>query len=193
MTARTHTFRVRAGLPAAVLRVLLVAVTAAGAFALVPVPMWRGLAIVAAVVGALLPRSLGGWIGGACVGLGMLLAEPQPAQTAVGVLVVHAIHVLASLSWTVPARSWISVRALVPTLRRFVVIQLVAQSLAFGVAMLTTPEDGAGMAWAALAGAVVLAVAVGFGLYALRRADSSADAVHSPRAGGSGADVGGPA
>jgi LPXTG-motif cell wall-anchored protein len=197
---RTHSFRVRGAVPAVLLRVLLVAVTAAGAMALMPVPMWRGVAIAAAAVGAIAPRSIGGWIGGACVGLGMLLAEPLAAQTAVAVLVVHAIHVLASLAFTVPALSWISLRALAPTLARFVSIQLVAQAVALGVAMLAAPQTGAGWAWAALAGASVLIVAVGAGLYALRRADAHADAadagaagVHSARSGRSGADVGGPA
>lgn len=190
---RSHTFRVRGGVPAVLLRVLLVAVTAAGAMALVPVPLWRGVAITAAVIGAVVPRSLAGWIGGAAVGLGMLFADPAPAQTAIAVLVVHGIHVLASLTWTVPARSWISMRALLPSARRFAAIQVVAQALAFGIAMLTTPEEGAGIAWAALAGAAVLVVSVGFGLLALRRADAGAPAVHSAPPGRSGADVGGPA
>lgn len=193
MTRRTHAFRVRGGLPAVLLRGLLVAVTAAGAMTLVPVPLWRGLAIAAAVIGAVMPRSLGGWIGGACVGLGMLFADPQPAHTAIGMLVVHAIHVLASLAWTVPALSWISARALVPTLRRFVAIQLVAQPLAFGVAMLAPPAEGAGIAWAALAGAGVLIVAAAFGLHWLRRADAGLPVVHSAQEARSGADVGGPA
>jgi len=193
ITRRSHAFRVRAGIPAVLLRVLLVAVTTAGALTLVPVPLWRGVAIAAAVIGAVVPRSLAGWIGGACVGLGMLFADPQPAQTAIGVLVVHAIHVLASLSWTVPAMSWISVRALVPTLRRFVAIQLVAQPVAFGVSALTSPAEGQGVAWAALAGAAVLVVAAGFGLHALRRADADPAAVHSAPGARSGADVGGPA
>jgi len=192
MTRRPHTFRVRGGVPAVLLRVLLVAVTVAGAMSLVPVPLWRGVAIAAAMIGAVVPRSLAGWIGGAVVGLGMLFADPEPARTAIAVLVVQAIHVLASLTWTVPALSWISVRALLPTLRRFVAIQLVAQLLAFGIALLTTPEEGAGIAWAALAGAAVLVVSVGFGLHALRRADA-APGVHSSPAGRSGADVGGPA
>ncbi|MGN6219328.1 MAG: hypothetical protein ACTHNQ_07485 [Microbacterium sp.] len=180
-------------MPAVLLRVLLVAVTAAGAMAVVPVPLWRGIAITAAVIGAVVPRSLAGWIGGAVVGLGMLFADPTPAHTAIAVLAVHAIHVLASLTWTVPAWSWISVRALWPTARRFIAIQVVAQALAFGIGALTTREEGAGIAWAALAGAVVLVVAVGSGLYALRRADAAAPAVPSASAGRSGADVGGPA
>ena len=186
---RPHVFRVRGGAPAVLLRVLLVAVTAAGAMSLVPVPLWRGVAITAAVVGAVVPRSLAGWVGGACVGLGMLFAEPHPALTALGVLIVHAIHVLASLSWTVPARSWISVRALVPGARRFAVIQLVAQPLAIGIAVLTAPEQGEGIAWAALAGAAVVVAAVGFGLHALRRADAEASAAHSAPAGASRADA----
>jgi len=193
MTARSHVFRVRGGVPAVLLRVLLVAVTAAGVMSLVPVPLWRGVAIVAAVIGAVVPRSLAGWLGGGVVGLGMLFADPRPVQTAIAVLVVHAIHVLASLTWTVPALSWISVRALLPTVRRFVSIQLVAQALAFGIAMLVSPVTGAGIAWAALAGAVVLVVAVGFGLHGLHRADSAAAVVHSAPTGRSGADVGGPA
>jgi len=193
MSRRAHAFRVRGGVPAVILRVLLVAVTVAGAMSLVPVPLWRGVAMAAAVIGAVVPRSLAGWIGGAVVGLGMLFANPQPQQTAVAVLVVHAIHVLASLTWTVPALSWTSVRALLPTLRRFVVIQLVAQTLAFGIAMISTPDQGAGIAWAAVVGAAVLVAAVGAGLYALRRADSVAAVVHSAPPGRSGADVGGPA
>ena len=192
-TGRPHAYRVRGGAPALLLRVLLVAVTAAGALALVPVPLWRGVATTAAVVGAVVPRSLAGWIGGACVGLGMLFADAHPALTALGVLVVHAIHVLAALSWTVPARSWISVRALAPGLRRFVVIQLVAQPLAIGMAFLTVPQQGEGIAWAALAGAAVLVVTAAFGLRALHRADADEAVVHSAPAGASRADVGGPA
>lgn len=179
VSGRSHSFRVRGGVPAVLVRLLLVTVTAVGAMALVPVPLWSGVAIAAAVIGAVVPRSLAGWIGGACVGLGMLFADPHAAHTAIAVLVVHAIHLLASLSWTVPALSWISLRALVPTFGRFAVIQLVAQPLAFGVAMLTSPVEGAGIAWAALAGAAVLIVVVGVGLHALRRSDTDARGSHS--------------
>ncbi|WP_431806300.1 hypothetical protein [Microbacterium paraoxydans] len=169
MIGRRRSFFVGAWVPGAAPRALVVALVLVGVLTLHPTPFWRGVAVVAALVGSVLPRSLGAWAGAACLPFGLLLSEPAPERTALAVLLVHAIHVLGSLSLTVPAVSRLTLASLWPTARRFLVVQLVAQPLSLGVWLLAPTGVERGAAWLAPAAAVVLLAAVVGAWLALRR------------------------
>ncbi|MCT1478075.1 hypothetical protein [Microbacterium sp. p3-SID336] len=182
MSRRVRGFRVGAALPGAVLRLAVVAVTLVGALTLQPYPLWQGVAVAAAVVAAVLPQSLAAWVGAACLPFGVILSEPAPGRTALAVLLVHAIHVLGSLSLTVPALSWVALRVLVPTLGRFVVVQLVAQSVVLG-AWALTQRSGDGGPWIAPVAAAGLLAGVLLLLRSLRGIDAG-KAAAAPGVGG---------
>ncbi|MDR2998868.1 MAG: hypothetical protein LBU78_12215 [Microbacterium sp.] len=169
---RPHTFRVPASVPGAVVRLALVAVAVAAAFTVIPLPMWRGIAIVAAVASVFVPRTMVGWVAAVSIAIGLFVSEPSPARTALAVLLVHAVHVLAGIGLTISLRSQVALRALLPSARRFAVIQLIAQPIAFGGSLLVSGASGAAIAWLAPLGAVMLLGGVAFALRALRRADA---------------------
>ncbi|REJ04584.1 hypothetical protein DY023_14175 [Microbacterium bovistercoris] len=170
---RAHTFRAPASVPGVVVRIVLVAIVTAGAFALIPVPLWRWIAIVAALASVIAPRSMVAWVAAGCLPVGMLLTDPSPARTALAVLLVHAIHVLAGIGLTVPLRSQLALRALLPSARRFAVIELIAQPIAFGGALLVGGSTGVAIAWLAPLGAVLLLAGIVFALRGLRMADAA--------------------
>ncbi len=172
MSPRPHTFRVPAGIPAALLRAMSVLVIAVAAGLLIGYPLWQGVAVVAALIGAVLPRTLATWIAAACLPFGMLFAEPSPVRTAIAVAVVHLVHVIGSLSLTVPLRSWVSPRALLPSLRRYAAIQVLAQSVVLGVEVLLGGLSAGPIPWAAPVGAAVLLGATVFAARLLRSGDA---------------------
>lgn len=180
---RAHSFRVPASVPGAVVRVVLVAIVTAGAFMLIPVPMWRWIAIVAAVASVFVPRTMVAWVAAGCLPVGMLLTEPSPTRTALAVLLVHAIHVLAGIGLAVPLRSQLALRALLPSARRFIVIELIAQPLALGGAMLVAGSTGGAIAWLAPLGAVLLLAGIAFAQRGLRAADAAPGPVAENRTG----------
>ncbi|MCK2027636.1 hypothetical protein KZC56_15140 [Microbacterium sp. SSW1-47] len=185
MTARTRGCDVGAWVPGVTLRVLTVALVLLGVLVLHPTPFWRGVAVVAALVGAVLPRSLATWVGAACLPFGLLLSEPAPERTAVALVLVHAIHILAALSLTVPAAARLTLRSLRPTAVRFVVIQLVAQSIALGVWAVSPGQVERGAAWLAPAAASLLLVVVVVAWLVLRRGNGPVPrAVAAPSTGG---------
>ncbi|MFE6733270.1 hypothetical protein [Microbacterium sp. NPDC057650] len=169
---RPHTFRVPASVPGAVVRLALVAMAVAAAFTVIPLPMWQWIAIVAALASVIVPRTMLGWVAAVGVPVGLFVSEPSPAHTALAVLFVHAIHVLAGIGLTISLRTRVALRALLPSARRFVVIQLIAQPIAFGGSLLVAGAAGTAIAWLAPLGAVMLLAGVMFALRALRRADA---------------------
>ncbi|MGB4137320.1 MAG: hypothetical protein WA971_12200 [Microbacterium sp.] len=189
---RSHGFRVPASVPAAVVRVLLVAVVVLGVFLLNPVPMWRGVALIAGVIGAAVPRSMAAWAAAACLPLGLMMTAPDPRRTALAVLLVHAVHVLGSITVTVPLRSQLAVRALRPTAVRFLVVQAVAQSAALASALLVGQMRDVELAWLAPLGAALLLVGVGVALRGLRWADARSRSSRTGRTTPPRAGVGGP-
>lgn len=176
MTSRTHSFRVPADISGLAPRIALLIVAGWGMLVLVPTPMWQVTGMVVVLIGVVAPRSLAAWMGLAAVPIGLLSTDPTAGRTALAVLIVHAAHVLASLTLVVPARSHLSARALRASARRFVVIELIAQPLAFGATILTGTAPAAGVVWLAPAGAALLLGAVLLVLRVLRRQD--ADAKH---------------
>lgn len=174
MSRGIRSFRIRVAVPGATLRVVVVGIVWAGASVLVPFPLWQGVAVVAAVVGAAIPRSLAAWVAAACLPFGVLLTEPSPWRTVFAVLVVHAVHVLASLSLVVPARSRMALGVLVPSLHRLLVIQLLAQPVVLAVLLLVPGRSGPGDAWLAAGAAAVLVIGAAIAIRAARAADSAA-------------------
>ncbi|MFJ4225785.1 hypothetical protein [Microbacterium sp. NPDC089695] len=166
-----HSLHVPLAIPGIVPRLLVVAFVVVGASVLMPYPVWQGIAVVAALASVVLPVSMTAWGAAACLPFGVVLTEPSIARTAFAVLLVHAIHVCAGPSLVIPVRSRLSLRVLGPTLRRFVVIQTIAQPLALGVALLGGRGLPTGISWAAPLAAGILVVGIFLALRALRRAD----------------------
>ena len=156
MRARTHEMRVTAAIPAVVLRALTALIGIAGVIALNGYAPWQMIGAVAFVVGAVLPRSLATWAGAAVIVLGIALDEPSPWRTALALLILHLVHVLGSVCMAVPFASRMHPRMLLPTLRRFVGVQLIAQPVALLVVVMPTVGDD-GVAWLAPVGGVIVA------------------------------------
>lgn len=197
MTRRIRSFRVRGAVRGIVLRILLVAAVSYGAIALIPFPLWQGVAVVAALISSVLPRSMTAWMAAACLVFGVILVPPSPDRTALAVLLVPAVHLLGSLTLTIPSASRVSLTALLPSAWRFVVVQLLAQTTVSAAGLLAPPPVDRGIAWLAPATAAVVLVALTVALRAARRADAAPrtgleNGVRSAPESLSGADVRGP-
>ncbi|MCZ4302696.1 hypothetical protein [Microbacterium oxydans] len=197
MTRRIRSFHVRGAIPGLVIRLLVVALVWGGAVVLIPFPLWRGVALVAAVAAVVVPRSLAAWVAAACLVFGVILSEPAPGRTALAVFLVPAVHVLASVSLVVPSSSRLAIAALAPTLSRFLTVQLLSQPIVYGMWLLVPATFDRGAAWLAPLAAVALLIGVLLALRAVKRTDDPRrrrPATMSGRATGrsSGADVGGP-
>lgn len=141
-----------------VVRVSLIAVVAGGAFVLNPLVGWRWVAVILAVIAAVLPQTFAAWGGAACIVIGMLVSEPDVGRAMLAVLVVHAIHVLTSLTLVIPGGSRVVLAALRPTAVRFVLVQAIAQPLTVAV-MLGTDGIRGSAPWAVIAGGGAVVVA----------------------------------
>ncbi|GGD85175.1 hypothetical protein [Microbacterium murale] len=158
---RNDWIRTGAAVPAVILRLGLVAVVAVAAALLIPVLGWQIAAVAAVVLGVVLPQTFGGWMAIACLAVGMVMHEPSIWRALVAVLVVHIIHVVSSLMLVIPWRGRVVLAALRPTLRRLLLVQLVAQPLTLLVMLIflsgRTSSGGITVEGAAIAGAVALA------------------------------------
>lgn len=169
-TRRNDRIRTGPAIAGPVLHALLPVTAAVAALLLVPVPVWQLAVVGTALLGTLFPQTLGGWLSIACLAVGMLLGTPSMWSAAAAVLLVHLMHVLSSLLPVVPWRGRVLVRALRPTLRRLLVVQLIAQPVTL-IVMLVRLSDGAAVQGAVLAGA---AAVTGFAcLFLLRLAGRS--------------------
>ncbi|PRB12228.1 hypothetical protein [Microbacterium sp. MYb62] len=201
MNRRIRSFRVGGAVPGITVRLLVVVVVWAGVVVLNPFPLWRVVAVIAALVAVFLPRSLAAWAGAGCLVFGVILTDPAPERTALAVLLVPAIHVLASLSLVIPISSRLALAALGPSLMRFLVIQLLAQPVVFAVWLLAPSSVDRGASWLAPLAAAALLLGVLLALRAARKSDrppGTEPAVGWESGGGSaaatpgGADVRGP-
>lgn len=162
----TKNDRIRTGaaVPAVILRLGLVAFVVSVALMLIPVLGWQIAATAAIVLGVILPQTFGGWMAIAALAVGMLMSEPSIWQASVAVLAVHVIHAFSSLLFVIPWRGRVVLSALKPTVRRLLLVQLVAQPLALLVMLVFLPGEiasgGVNVEGAAMAGAVALAVFV---------------------------------
>ncbi len=130
MRPRLHRLQAGPALPVVVLRLGLMLVLWAAAWWMPAGPVLGWLAVVTAAAGAVLPRSLGTWIALGALIAGSLLAPADPARTAVIILLISISHAFGSLLLAVPGRAWITLRALMPTTRRVLLIQVLAQPVA---------------------------------------------------------------
>ena len=151
-----HELTVRGSIPAPILRIGAAAIIVGGVLLLNPYPLWWWIAGTASLLSVVVPRSMGSWIGIACMAVGMVLTEPSAGRTVLAVLLIHTAHVLAAWSWAVPWRSRIRPAVLLPGVRRMLAIQAVAQSVAALMAIAVPPLHGPGFAWLAPLGAAVL-------------------------------------
>lgn len=133
---RNDWIRTGASTPSLLLRLGVVAVVAVGALLLVPVVGWQVIAVVTAALGVFLPQTFGGWLAIGCLAIGMLIGEPSIWRAMLAVLVVHICHVAFTLLLAIPIRSRIVLAALLPTLRRLLLVQLVVQPLTVLVMLL---------------------------------------------------------
>lgn len=154
---RNDSLRTAASVPALVLRVGFVGIVAVAALLLVPVIGWQVIVVAAAVLGTILPQSFGGWFSIAGIAVGMLMSEPSLWRALVAVLAVHVIHALSSLLLAMPWNSRVVLAALRPTLRRLLLVQIVAQPLTI-LAMLAFTDESISVAGATVMGAGALAV-----------------------------------
>lgn len=172
MSRGIRSFRVRGAIPGVTVRLAIVAIVWGGAVALIPFPLWQAVSVIAALVAVVLPRSLAAWVAAACLVFGVVLTDPAPERTALAVLLVPAVHVLASLSLVIPNSSRLALGALAPTLARFVVVQLLAQPVAYGMWLLLPTKIDHGAAWLAPLAATALLLGVLLALRAVRMADA---------------------
>lgn len=191
MRGGLRSFRVRGTVPGVTVRLLIVAIVWGGAVVLVPFPLWQGVAVIAALTAVMVPRSLAAWIAAACLVFGVILSEPAPERTALAVLLVPAIHVLAALSLVIPMSSRLALTVLAPTLARFGVVQLLAQPVVFGIWLLLPMHVDRGAAWLAPPAAVVLLLGVLLAIRAGTQADAPQRSGRSIVAESSARDAGG--
>lgn len=181
---RTQHVQVPGSVPGPVPRLGAVLVIVGSVLLLNPYPLWWWVASAAALLSALVPRSMASWIGIACVPMGLILTTPTAGRAAMAVLLVHVAHVLAAWAWAVPWRSRIRVRVLLPSVRRLIVIQVMAQSVTVGVLLAVPPLHGAGFAWLAPLGAAVLLAVSALVLRVSSFAGRDHDPAHEPDVGG---------
>lgn len=194
-----HELTAPGAVPAPVLRVGAAVVIMGGVLLLNPYPLWWWVAGAASLLSLIVPRSMAAWLGIACMALGVVLTEQSAGRTALAVLLIHAAHTLASWAWAVPWRSWIRPSVLLPGVRRLLVIQAIAQTVAALMTLAVPPLHGPGFAWLAPLGAAVLTGASAFALRVSLGPDpgyrtASSTPVESdarPPAGAPGANVGG--
>lgn len=126
---RSDWIRTQPALPSFVFHIALIGLVAAAALLLIPVTGWQIAAVVAATLGVILPQTFAAWLAIVCIAVGILINEPSVWRAMVAVLVVHICHVLASLLLAIPIRARVVLGALRPTLRRVLLVQLIAQPL----------------------------------------------------------------
>ncbi|KQQ64573.1 hypothetical protein ASF63_16465 [Microbacterium sp. Leaf320] len=160
MRARNDTLQTAPAVSWIVVRVVLIAVVAVGAFVLNPLVGWQWAAVILAVTAAVFPQTFAAWGGAACIVIGMLLSEPELGRAMLAVLVVHAVHVLTSLTLVIPRGSRVVLAALRPTAIRLVLVQAIAQPLTVAVMLGIGGAEGTAP-WAVVAGGgAVVAIAV---------------------------------
>lgn len=125
---------------------------------------WSGIAVALAIAAAVRPRWMTAWFMIVVLAGTVLTRHPVPFDWHPYALIAgaHLAHVLASWMLVAPARSWVQVRALAPSVARFLAIQLPVQVFAFGALWLASSGPGGSLPVVALiaAGALVLLTVV---------------------------------
>ncbi|MFK4789791.1 hypothetical protein [Microbacterium sp. ZW T5_56] len=130
-----HRVQVGPAVPVVALRAALLLILCAAAWWMSAEPVLGWLVAATAVAGAVLPRSLGTWIALGFLIASNLLVAADSVRTAVLIVVISITHGFGSLVLVTPWRARITVRALRPTLRRILLIQIVTQPVALFIGL----------------------------------------------------------
>lgn len=120
--------------PTATLRLLFLAVASGLCLLVLDSPFWTTIALTLAVAGTIAPNLVPTWWLVLLLGLSQLWREPSVTDFAYYALLagVHLLHVLGGLARLLPWGGRLQVGALTLPLRRFVIVQAVAQPAAAG-------------------------------------------------------------
>lgn len=157
---RAHTLLPGRSVPSAVLRAFLLAIMLWSVVVLVSPAVWLWVGVAAAVIAVVVPRSCAAWVVVLCLAIGVMVDAPSPGRIAFALLAVTAIHQLAALTVILPILGAVQLGALAPTLARFMIVQAIAQPLAFLLLLGWSEPVRDGNAWAAALGAMLLMLGV---------------------------------
>lgn len=118
-------------LPGWSLRVLFVAVALGLALVGVPDRPWTAIAAALAGVTVAFPRWLTAWVLIGVLAFSSLLDGGEPSPRVLALIAgLHALHLMGAWMLVVPASARLQPAVLLPTLRRFALIQLPVQAVA---------------------------------------------------------------
>lgn len=108
-------------------------------------PFWRGIGLLLAVAGTLLPNVVSRWWLLLLLGLSQYWRTPSATDGVFYLLLagVHLLHVLGGLARLLPWHGRMQVAALVRPLQRYVTVQVVAQAVAVGALLMFGSGRGA--------------------------------------------------
>ena len=141
MMGRLHAGRPRGsapavgpGMSAATLHVMFLAVAAGLCLLVLERPVWLAVGLLLAAGGTLLPELVPKWWVLLMLGVGQLWREPSVTDVAFYLLLagLHLLHVIGSLAQQLPWHARMQRVAFAQYLRRFVLVQVVAQAVAVG-------------------------------------------------------------
>jgi hypothetical protein len=121
-------------MPTAILHLLGLGVAAGLCLLVLESPIWRAIGLLLAVVGMTFPSVVPGWWLLLVLGLSQLWRAPSVTDAVYYLLLagVHLLHVLGSLTRMLPWNGRMQLIAFALPLRRFVLVQAVAQPVAAG-------------------------------------------------------------
>ncbi len=159
--ARTSVPDIGPSMPTATLHFLFFAAGAGLCLLVLDSPLWLAIGLLLAIVGSLVPNRVPTWWLMLLLGLSQLGREPSVTDVAYYVLLagVHLLHVLGSLTRLLPWDGRVQVRAVAPSLRRFVFVQAAVQPAAVGALFVFGGGHGT-VAWLSIVAAAVLVVVV---------------------------------
>lgn len=139
------------------LRALFAAISLPFVLVGVPLGTWTAIAVVLIGLAAWRPRWLTGWV---LIGILLLSSLVEPGTLTprlLGLIAgVHALHVVSGWMLVVPSAARLQPAVLLPSLRRFVLIQVPAQAAA--VALLLAARGASSPLLAVLSGLALVAV-----------------------------------
>ncbi len=167
--ARASTPAIGRWVPTATVHLASLAVAAGLSLLVFPSPFWRGIGLLLAVAGTLVPNVVSRWWLPLLLGVSQYWRTPSATDGVFYLLLagVHLLHVLGSLARLLPWQGRMQVAAFVRPLQRYVLVQVVGQAVAVG-ALLTFgggrgTVPGLSILAAAMLGVVAAVLARGLG------------------------------
>ena len=159
LQARTSVPDIGPSVPTATLHYLFFAAGAGLCLLVLDSPLWLAIGLLLAIAGTLVPNRVPTWWLMLLLGLSRLGREPSVIDAAYYVLIagVHLLHVLGSLTRLLPWDGRMQVVVLAPSHRRFVLVQVVVQPVAFG-ALFAFGGDSWTITWLSIVAAAVLGI-----------------------------------